>query len=102
MKVLEVSTQKLRPSEYNPRLMPPHELDALTRSIQEYGFVDPVIVNKDGTVIGGHQRLQAAERLGMETVPVVYVDLDKEKGAGAQSRSEPDTRASGMRLGWSR
>jgi ParB-like chromosome segregation protein Spo0J len=41
--------------------------------------VDPVIANRDGTVIGGHQRIKAAERLGIPELPVIYVDLPKEK-----------------------
>ena len=45
--------------------------EALTRSIQEFGLVDPIIARReDSTVIGGHQRLLAARRLGYKTVPV--------------------------------
>ncbi len=47
------------------------ELDALTRSLREFGFVQPVLARKhDKMVIGGHQRLLAARRLGWKTVPV--------------------------------
>jgi ParB-like chromosome segregation protein Spo0J len=55
-------------------------MDALTRSIQEFGVVDPVIVRRaDRTVVGGHQRLRAARRLGLDRVPVVFVDLSVER-----------------------
>lgn len=50
----------LRPAEYNPRkhLSPgDEEYERLKRSIETFGYVDPIIINADGTVIGGHQRL---------------------------------------------
>lgn len=77
MKLAEVPIGKLKPSPYNPRHMAEAELEALARSMHEFGIVDPLVVNKDGTVIGGHQRLKAAQLAGIETVPVVYVDLTK-------------------------
>ncbi len=75
-----VSIGELRPDPFNPRRISDGELEALTRSIREFGLVDPIIARRgDGTVIGGHQRLVAARRLGLETVPVVYVDLSQEQ-----------------------
>lgn len=65
------------PAPYNPRKIDPEQLAHLERSIREFGFVDPVIVNADGTLIGGHQRIKAAKRIGMTEVPAVHVDLDK-------------------------
>jgi DNA modification methylase len=70
----------LRPDPGNPRVHPGDEMDALTRSVAEFGFVEPVVARReDGLVIGGHMRLLAARRLGHRTVPVVYVDLPIEK-----------------------
>ncbi len=71
-----VSCERLQPAPYNPRLMPAGELEKLTRSIESFGFVEPVVARKqDHSVIGGHQRLEAAKALGIKTVPVVYVDV---------------------------
>lgn len=56
-----------------------HEGEALKRSLEEYGAVEPAVVNQDGTIIGGHMRVQAAQALGWEEFPVVRVDLDDEK-----------------------
>jgi DNA modification methylase len=70
---------ELRPDPANPRRISDAELEALTRSVQEFGLVDPIIARRDGLVIGGHQRLLAARRLGMAAVPVVYVDLSDEQ-----------------------
>ena len=70
----------LRPDPANPRLMPDEQMAALMRSIQEFGFVEPVVVRRaDGLVIGGHQRVEAARRLGLTEVPVVEVDLTDEQ-----------------------
>jgi DNA modification methylase len=75
-----LSPDELRPDPANPRRISDAELEALTRSIREFGFIDPVIARReDKTVIGGHQRLLAARRLGMKTVPVVLVDLSVEQ-----------------------
>ncbi|MGD0354880.1 MAG: site-specific DNA-methyltransferase [Dehalococcoidia bacterium] len=70
----------LKPDPANPRRISDQELEALTRSIREFGLIDPIIARReDKTVIGGHQRLLAARRLGYKTVPVVFVDLTMEK-----------------------
>lgn len=75
-----VAIADLRPDPLNPRRIGAEELESLTRSIREFGFVEPVVVRReDRTVIGGHQRLVAARRLGFETVPVIYVDLTAEQ-----------------------
>jgi len=79
MKINNVSISELKPSSYNPREISRHDLEALKKSISEFGLVDPIVVNKDNTIIGGHQRVIAAKSLGMEIVPVVYVDLSEEK-----------------------
>jgi DNA modification methylase len=75
-----VPIENLKPDSANPRRISDDELEALTRSIREFGLIDPVIARKeDSMVIGGHQRLIAARRLGYKTVPVVFVDLSPEQ-----------------------
>ena len=69
----------LHPAAYNPRKISDWEMRKLMRSIEGFGFVEPVVVNKDMTIIGGHQRVEAAKNLGMEQVPCVLVDLPKNK-----------------------
>ena len=51
----------------------------LKGSILEFGLVEPLVVNKDLTIIGGHQRYEALKSLGWKEVPCVVVDLSKEK-----------------------
>ena len=78
LKLLPVSV--LKPAEYNPRkkLKPgDKEYEKIKRSIIEFGFADPLVVNADMTIIGGHQRLTVAMDLGYTEVPCAVVDVDK-------------------------
>lgn len=71
------------PAEYNPRkdLKPGDaEYEKLKRSIEQFGYVEPVIWNKaTGKVIGGHQRLKILIDLGLTEVDCVVIELSKEK-----------------------
>ncbi len=63
---------------YNPRKISDHDLDALRRSLRFFGAVQPVVVNtRTNRIVGGHQRVKAAEAEGIDALPVVYVDLDE-------------------------
>lgn len=71
---------ELKPAEYNPRkkLKPgDKEYEKIKDSIEEFGFADPLVVNKDMTIIGGHQRLTVGMALGYTEVPCAVVDVDK-------------------------
>lgn len=77
LRVEYVPIASLRPFEGNPRKISQKGLEKLQRSIEEFGFVNPILVQA-GTrmVIAGHQRLKAAELAGMDKVPVIFLDLD--------------------------
>ncbi|MGA2514716.1 MAG: ParB N-terminal domain-containing protein [Candidatus Limnocylindrales bacterium] len=78
--VEQVPLDQLCPDPANPRKISDEELDSLERSLREWGFVQPVLARReDRTVIGGHQRLVAARRLGLTTVPVTWLDLSVEQ-----------------------
>ncbi len=78
--VEEVPIDRLRPDPANPRRITDDELEALTRSLRQFGFVQPVLARRDdGVVIGGHQRLVAARRLGLTSVPVTWLDVSAEQ-----------------------
>lgn len=75
-----VPISQLKAAPYNPRKMPDDQMRLLMKGIEEFGVVDPIIVNRrTGLIVGGHQRAEAAARLNMKTVPVVYVDLDHQR-----------------------
>ena len=64
----------LTPADYNPRkdLQPgDKEYEKIKNSISEFGYVDPIIINSDDTIIGGHQRLKVLKDLGFTEVDCV-------------------------------
>jgi len=79
MKVQNVKISELKLNEKNPRKINSNDMVKLMRSLEEFGFVDPVIVNENpdrkNIIVGGHQRFKAAKKLGLTEVPVTYVDL---------------------------
>jgi len=78
LEIVYVPAGKLRPAPYNPNVMSKAEMAILCRSIRQWGMVDPLVVRRaDHTVIGGHQRLEAARMLGLTQVPVVFVNIDE-------------------------
>ena len=81
MLIQNLPISKLTPATYNPRkeLKPGDaEFEKLTRSLSEFGYVEPVIWNKTtGNVVGGHQRLTALKHLGHTEVDCVVVELDE-------------------------
>ena len=82
MKIEKIKIEKLKPAEYNPRkdLKPEdEEYQKIKKSITEFGYVAPVIVNSNMTVIGGHQRLKILKELGYIDVECVIVNLDPNK-----------------------
>lgn len=83
MNIEKLSADLLKAAPYNPRkdLQPGDpEFEKLKRSIDEFGYVEPVIWNKrTGNVVGGHQRLKVLKYLGHTEVDCVVVDLDEQK-----------------------
>lgn len=84
--IVYVAIADLKAADYNPRKISKEALAQLMESEKRFGIVDPLIVNsapgRKNVVIGGHQRLAAAKKLGLKTVPVVYLnipDLEREK-----------------------
>ena len=63
----------IRDYEKNARCHPKRQLKALERSIAQHGFVIPILVDANGTVIAGHARLVVAGRLGLTEVPVLMI-----------------------------
>lgn len=80
MDIQKINIQKLKPAKYNPRIdLQPgdKEYQKIKKSIETFGYVEPIIVNKDMTVIGGHQRLKVLKELGYSEVECVVVNLNK-------------------------
>lgn len=70
-----VAPDTLKPDPDNPRTMGAPERERLTRSIRTFGLVDPIIARRgDRLIVGGHQRAEVARVLGLERVPVVFLE----------------------------
>ena len=62
---------ELRPYERNPRTHTPEQIAKVARSIQEFGWTNPILLDRDGMVVAGHARLEAAKSLGLAEVPTI-------------------------------
>lgn len=69
-----VSVDKLVPYVNNARTHSPEQINKLRSSLREFGFINPIIIDKDYGVIAGHGRLLAAKEEGMTEVPCVFAD----------------------------
>ena len=74
LKVEYVPVEDVKPYEGNAKLHPAEQIEQIKKSIEEFGFLDPIAIWQDGKVIEGHGRLIAAHELGMKTVPVIRLD----------------------------
>ncbi len=67
-------TAKLLPYARNARTHSEEQVAQIAASIAEFGFTNPILAGADGVIVAGHGRLAAAQKLGLETVPVVVLD----------------------------
>ena len=79
MKIESKLVLDLKPATYNPRQISTKQFKDLKASIKKFGLVDPIIINKDNTVIGGHQRLKICKELKYIEIDCVVLDLSKEE-----------------------
>lgn len=73
MKIQMISPDKVIPYARNPRVNE-HAIDKVAASLKEFGWKQPIVVDKDMVIIVGHVRHQAAKRLEMEHVPIVVAE----------------------------
>jgi len=83
MEIKKAPVKDLVSPEWNPRQITEEELEKLKTSLEEFGYIEPIIINDvNNHVVGGNQRLRALIALGYDEVDVVYVhieDINKEK-----------------------
>ena len=82
MEFKKILISDLVPASYNPRkaLKPGDaEYEKIKNSISEFGYCEPVIVNSDMTIIGGHQRVTVLQDLGYTEIDCVVIEIDKTK-----------------------
>lgn len=74
MKTKKINIEELKPYLNNAKLHPNNQIEQLKKSIKDYGYIAPVIVDSDYNIIAGHGRYQALTELDYEDVEVVIVD----------------------------
>ena len=83
MEIVKVDINELISPEYNPRQITDDEMEKLKNSINEFGYISPIIVNKHNNhIVGGNQRCLALKQLGYTMIDVIYInepDINKEK-----------------------
>ena len=83
MNIQKINIEKLKKAKYNPRRKlekTDESYKKIKASIEEFGYVDPIIVNlKNMTVIGGHQRLEIMKELGYNEIDCVVLNLDEKQ-----------------------
>ena len=79
MKIEKIEINKLKPATYNPRQISTKQYKDLKSSVEKFGLVDPIITNKDFTIIGGHQRYKICKELKHKEIDCVVLDLSKEE-----------------------
>mgnify|MGYP003308617181 FL=1 len=79
MNIVNVKIAEITPYANNPRNND-GAVESVAKSIEKFGFIGAIILNKDKVIINGHTRVKACKKLGMETVPAIIVDhLTKEQ-----------------------
>ena len=73
MTVQEIFINELKPYKNNPRKND-KAVDAVAKSIQQFGFKEPIVIDKDKVIVCGHTRLKAAQKLKLEKIPCVIAD----------------------------
>lgn len=73
MDVKEINIKDVKAYENNPRVNNA-AVDYVAKSIKEFGFKVPIVIDKDNVIVTGHTRILAAEKLGLETVPAIVAD----------------------------
>lgn len=73
-KVQEVDVVRLKPYERNAKIHGADQIEKLCKSIEEFGFISPCLIDNEYNVIAGHGRIMAAQEMGLKKVPCLFVD----------------------------
>lgn len=83
MKVKDRKIQTIRPYDTNPKRHPEKQIEQIVASIREFGWQQPIVIDKLGVIIAGHGRYYAAIEMGLDTIPVVEAKTLTKKQANA-------------------
>ncbi len=79
MEIQKVDIDKLKPLPFNPKIHPEDQINRIVKSLNEFGFTNPILATKDNYIMAGHGRVEAARKAGIGKVPVIYFDFDLNK-----------------------
>lgn len=74
MKIKEISIGEIKLYAKNQKKHPEEQISNIAKSIEKYGFIQPLVLDKNNEVIIGHGRLLAAQKLELQKLPCVYAD----------------------------
>ena len=74
MNVKNINIKDIRPYKNNAKKHDETQINNVAESIKQYGFVQPIVIDKDGVIVIGHCRALAAKKLGLKEVPCVCVE----------------------------
>ena len=74
MNIEMLGIEEIRPYENNAKKHPAKQVNRIAKSIQQFGFQQPIVVDKDGVVVIGHGRLLACKKLGIGKIPCVRAE----------------------------
>ena len=100
MEIQFISVKKIKPYEKNVKKHPPEQVDRIARSIEEFGFQQPLVVDKDNVLVIGHGRLLASKKLGIKEVPVVKAENRTEEQIKALRIADNSTAESEWDMGF--
>jgi ParB-like chromosome segregation protein Spo0J len=79
MKIQMYKIEDIKPYEKNPRKISEKAIKMVANSIKEFGYQQPIVIDKDNIIVVGHTRFQASKQLNMGKVPVVIGDFTEEQ-----------------------
>ena len=74
MKIEIADINTIKPYENNPRKLSEKAIETVAMSLKEYGFRQPIVVDKDRIIVVGHTRFRASKKLGFKEVPITIAD----------------------------
>lgn len=74
-----LALSEIKPYFKNPRRIPEEAIEAVRQSIQDYGYVQPIVVDQENVIVVGHTRYKALQRLGVTEIQVYVTDLPEDK-----------------------
>lgn len=80
MEIQNIKIDLIKPYERNAKAHPESQIENIAKSIKQFGFVQPLVLDKNNEIVIGHGRYYASQKLGLKEIPCLYVEnLSKEQ-----------------------